>query len=375
MQLSLNNFATLVQQAAAAAQAGASQILDFTVGSVLRALMEANASIALWLQWLIILVLQTTRFATSSGADADSFGADFGFTRLPAVAATGFVTFSRYAPTLTAVVPAGVTVATADGSRQFSVIADSVNAAWNATANAYLLGAGVSSLSVPVVAVQAGAGGNLLPNMLTLITSPIPGIDTVTNAAALTSGVDAEPDASFRARFQGFLDSRSRSTIQAITFAVLNLQQGLSCTVLENTDASGAFRPGFFQVTVDDGSGTPPSALIAAAQAAIEAVRPVGSIFAVSGPVKLLANISMTLSLSAGALPGPVTTAVSAALTTYINGLPVGGSLPYTKLAQVTYDAISGIENVAGLTLQGAMQDLQASPMSVIRIGTLAINT
>ncbi len=49
-----------------------------TVGSVLRAqFWTVYASIALWLQWLIVQVLATTRLATSLGADCDSFGADF----------------------------------------------------------------------------------------------------------------------------------------------------------------------------------------------------------------------------------------------------------------------------------------------------------
>ncbi len=84
MQLSLQTFTTLVQGMAAAVQAAAAQLLDLTVGSTLRAILEATASIALWMQWLILQVLQMTRAATSSGADLDSWMADFSLTRLPA---------------------------------------------------------------------------------------------------------------------------------------------------------------------------------------------------------------------------------------------------------------------------------------------------
>ena len=95
MNLSLQTFATLVQNMAAAVQGAASQLLDLSVGSVLRALLEASASVALWLQWLIVLVLNMTRAATSQGPALDSWMADFSFTRLPAAAATGQITFSR----------------------------------------------------------------------------------------------------------------------------------------------------------------------------------------------------------------------------------------------------------------------------------------
>ena len=81
MQLSLRTFDTMVQSMAAAVQASAAQLLDLTVGSTLRAVLEANASIGLWMQWLILLVLRTTRAATSSGDDLDSWMADLTLTR------------------------------------------------------------------------------------------------------------------------------------------------------------------------------------------------------------------------------------------------------------------------------------------------------
>ena len=110
MQLSLQNFSTVVETMAAAVQGAAAQLLDLTVGSVLRAVIEANASVVLWLQWLVVQVLAATRLATSTGADCDSFGADFGFIRLPAVAAAGQVTFARFTPSVAAFIPVGTTV-------------------------------------------------------------------------------------------------------------------------------------------------------------------------------------------------------------------------------------------------------------------------
>ena len=107
MQLQLQTFSRLVSAAAAAVQGSAKQLIDLTVGSTLRALLEASASVGLWMQWLILQVMQMTRAATSTGADLDSWVADFGVTRLPAVATTGSVTFSRFTPTNSALVPLG----------------------------------------------------------------------------------------------------------------------------------------------------------------------------------------------------------------------------------------------------------------------------
>ena len=373
MQLLLRNFSTLVEQTAAAVQGSAAQLLDFTTGSVLRALLEANASLALWLQWLTMLVLQTTRLATSSGSDVDSFGADFGMTRLTAVAAQGSVTFSRYTPTMAALIPTGTTVTTSDSTTQFTVGTDSTNAAWSASQNGYLLGAGVASVTVPVIATVAGSAGNVLAGTISLVTSALPGIDTVTNALSLTGGLDAETDDAFRLRFQSFINSRTRATVQAVNYATTSIQQGVNCTVQENTDGNGDFRPGKFLVTVDDGSGSPPATLLTSIQAAVDVVRPVGSIFAVNAPTVLPANISLTLIIAQGSNNATAIAAVNSAIGTFVNTLPVGSSLPFTRLAQLAYDASPAVTNVTGLTLQGGTADLVASPATVIKLGSLAI--
>lgn len=374
MQLSLRNFAALVEQSAAAVQASSAQLLDFTAGSVLRAILEANAGVALWLQWLILLALRTTRLATSSGADADSFGADFGFSRLGAVSATGQATFSRYTPSQAALIPAGASMTTADGLASFLVISDTANSAWNAAQSGYLLGVGVASATVPITASAAGSAGNVLAGTISQITSNLPGIDSVTNALALSGGLDAESDAAFRLRFQSFIDSRSRATVQAVRFAVTSLSQGLTCSVQENTDGTGAFLPGRFVVTLDDGSGAPADALLSAAQAAVEMVRPVGSIFSVQAPTRVTADISLTLTLAAGYDQASTIAAVNSTISSYVNALPVGATLPYTRLAQLAYDASPAIQNVSGLTLAGGTADLAAGADEVIKLGALAIS-
>src|SRR5271163_3683267 len=117
--LSTQNFTQIVQNTVAAIQAGSTQLLNLTVGSVLRAIVEANAALVLWLQGLVTYVLTLTRFATSVGSDADSWAADFDFTRLAAVAATGTVTFTRFTDTTQSVVPFGAQVQSADGTQTF----------------------------------------------------------------------------------------------------------------------------------------------------------------------------------------------------------------------------------------------------------------
>lgn len=374
MQLPLQTFTTLVQNMAAAVQTSATQLLDLTAGSTLRAILEANASLALWLQWLILQVLQMTRAATSTGLDLDSWMADFTLVRMPAAAATGSVTVSRYTPALTALVPVGALVRTADGTQTFAVTADTTNPAFSASQSGYVLAAGVASLTVPVSAQAAGTGGNVQAGAISLLATAMPGIDTVANATAFQNGIDAESDDAFRSRFRNFISSRSRATTLAVGYAIANVQQGLSFTVTENVDGNGAPFLGNFVATVDDGSGAPSANLLASVQAAIDAVRPIGSTFMVRSPTVLNAAISLSVSVGAGVIKSPVTSAVASALAAYVNALPVGASLPVTKLAQLAYEAHPAITNVTNLLVNGGTADIAASSFAVMKTSSVAVS-
>lgn len=346
MALSLQTFTQWVAQQAAAVQASATALVDFATGSVTRAILEANASVALWMQWIALQVLALTRAATSNGPDLDSWGADFGFTRLPAVAATGQVTFARFSATIAATVPAGTVVQTAAGAPTF-------------TTNAALtLPIGSASGTVGVTATVAGVAGNVLAGTVSVLTTAVSGIDTVTNSGAFTGGMDAESDAAMRARFVLWVNSRAEATVAAVEAAIADVQQGLSYTVQENVTPSGVATPGTFVVTVDDGSGNPPASLLSAVATAVNAVRPVGSVFTVQAPTVLEASVAFTLTAAAGyqksALIGPA----EAAVTAFIDGLGLGVPLPYSRLPQVIYDSAAGIANVTGLTLNGGTADL-----------------
>jgi len=374
MQLSLRTFNALVESMAVAVQASATQLLDLTVGSTLRAVLEANASVCLWMQWLILQVLRTTRAATSTGADLDSWMADLSLTRLPAVSATGVVTFARITPTLAALVPVGTLVRTADGSQTFSVLIDTSNPAWVGASDGYVVASGLGSLDLPVAALVPGNAGNVQAGAISLLASAVSGIDSVYNPGAFLNGLDAETDDAFRGRFRNFIASRSRATPAAVAYAITSIQQGLKYTIQENTDPSGYSRLGQFAVTVDDGSGDPSTALLSTVQTAIEAVRPVGSSFSVHPPSVVTADVSMQITVAQDTVKAPIQALVGNAVRDYINALPIGSGLALTRLAQIGYSATPWVINVSALLINGASDDLPAMPTSVIKAGTVAVN-
>ncbi len=374
MQLSLRTFDTMVQSMAAAVQASAAQLLDLTVGSTLRAVLEANASIGLWMQWLILLVLRTTRAATSSGDDLDSWMADLTLTRLPAVVATGIVTFTRFTATVSALIPAGAMVRTADGTQTFIVTADALQPSWSVTTNGYIVAGGIASLDVPVIAQNPGSVGNVQAGTITLLASAIPGIDSVNNASGFQNGLDAESDGAFRSRFSNFIATRSRATPLAVAYAISSIQQGLNYSLQENIDPSGQPHMGSFVVTVDDGSGSPSTALLSTVQSAVDAVRPVGSIFSVQPPTVLSACVSLTITASAGTTKAPIQALVGTAIGSYINSLPIGACLPLTKLAQIAYSASPAVVNVSAVLMNGSASDLTVPTTGVVKAGVIAVN-
>ena len=199
--LTFQNFATLVQNTAAAVQGSAAKLIDLSVGSATRAILEANASIALWLQYLIVLTMQRQRLATSTATDVDSWVGDYGLARLPAIAATGVVTLARFSTSTAATILPGVTVRTGDGTQTFTVMTDVGNALWSASAGAYILPVGTASINVPITALTLGTAGNVVAGSISLLASATSGIDTVNNVAGLTNGVAAESDAALRGRF------------------------------------------------------------------------------------------------------------------------------------------------------------------------------
>jgi len=374
VQLSLQNFTTLVQNAAASVQASSSQLLDLTVGSALRAVLEANASLGLWMQWLIVQVMQVTRAATSVGTDLDTWLADFGVSRLPAVAATGMVTVGRYTALGSAVVPFGAVVRTQDGSQSFTVTTDPTVAGYDAALGGYVLPAGTYSINVPVEAETAGQSGNVLAGTITLLVSATPGLDTVVNQSPLSGGIDVESDAAVRTRFQSFLDTRSQATPLAVGYAVQGVQQGLTYLLQENINSAGNAQLGNFIVTVDDGSGDPSSALITAVNSAVDLVRPVGTTFTVQGPAVTTAAVSMTLGLPPSADRPSAVAAVTAAVTSYINALAVGAPLALTRLAQVAYDAWPPVNNVSNLMINGDSADLSVPASGVVKAGLVTVS-
>lgn len=372
--LNIKSFTELVSEQVTTLQARAARLIDLSIGSILRALVESNAGVAMWLQQLIVTLLVTTRAATCSGKDLDSWMADFGFRRLSAVQVTGMVTFSRFTATEPALIRTGTRLTTTDGSQTYSVIGDPACAGWDAFQEGYVIGRGVVSLTVPVRADTAGAAGNAQTDTVTVIVGSIPYVDSVMNSDPFTGGKDAEQDDAFRARFVLWIASLSKATKAALGYALSSMQAGVTYTLTENKTYEGVAKPGYFYAVVDDGSGEPSDTFIEQAYTALEAVRGFTVSFAVFRPVKRLANVTLTVTTEASANHAAVIELVQSAIKMHIASLSLGQLLAYTQLVKVAYDASPLVTNVTSLMLNNGAADLAASEKEVIRPGTVTVS-
>lgn len=372
--LNVKNFARLVQDQAAAIQTKTATLVDFAVGSILRAIVESNAAIGLWLQALILQVLKLTRASTSEGSDLDTWVNDYGLTRLAATAAAGSVTFGRFTATTSAVIPIGAEVETADGTQTFVVVLDATNSAYDAGSGGYLLPQDVSTVTVPAQAVNPATGGNVLANNASVMVTAISGVDYVNNAAPFAGGSDAESDPALRARFVLYLQSLSRGTVPAIRYAVTSIQLGTQCTVIENALPDGTEQMGYLTVTVDDGTGAPPSSLLTNAQAVVELFRAGGVRAGVFQPVILTAAVSLVIETADGYVHNTLVGQVADAVTAYVAALPLGASLIYGKLYQTAFDASPGVTNVTSLLLNGGTADVIATGRNRVNLSSLTVS-
>ncbi|GAC87911.1 hypothetical protein Gbth_015_035 [Gluconobacter thailandicus F149-1 = NBRC 100600] len=375
MSLSLRSFATTVSTAVVTAQSSCTQLLDVSVGSPVRALMESVGGIGLWLQYLVLQTLLRTRLATCTAEDCDSFVQDFGMSRLPGTFSTGMVTMSSFSPSQqSAVVVPGTIVRTVSGL-SFSVVKDSTLAVWSETAGGYVRAAGVQNISVPVRCQTAGAIGNVPIGAICLMGTAISGIDTVTNPAAFLNGSDQETDAELRARFPLWLAAKASASRAAVGNAVLGVQTGLSYSLRDGLAVDDTARSGYFTVVLNDGSGVPSDQLLTQVYDTVDEVRALGVAFGVRAPSLLVLNVSMTVVVPASVGTQQAITAIQDAITQDIAGRTVGSGYAYSRLSYLAYvGAGVTVTSVLDVRLNGSQLDIPANGDQALTVGSIQIS-
>ena len=312
-------------------------------GDPLLAIFQAHVLCGLmFIQSQIVRVNKMSRAETATGADLDSFYADFDLPRKPATKAKGQVQFSlRSVITSDILIEPGKIVQTTDGSIQYQVVADTLQEAWSVSDNAYILPGGSLSINVTVEALEEGSASNVQPGALSQMVSSIAGVSFVTNLGEIENGTDPEEDPPFRDRFKLMIKSiNAKATPPGILKAALDTVGVKTARFLENQDISGNFQPGYGLLVIDDGSGDPPDELLAAVTQNVEPSR--GNFTQITSIRSTKETVDIDLNVRINPLASPpsdVVRAVGIAIINYVNSLEIGDPLYLENLGTVAKNA------------------------------------
>lgn len=248
---------------------------------------------------------------TAEGEYLDMHGAQRGLLREQARRAEGELTFTRYVPlAFDVVVPKGTVCASSggEGAVEYETTVDAV------------LAAGGLSVAVPAQAVEPGAGGNAAAGYINTMSTPVTGIQYVSNRTPFTGGADREGDGPYRDRllesFQKPILCGNLAYYEQLAKATPGVTSAQAVADSEN--------PGTVIVYVWGDGAAPEEEALAALQAELSKKRELGTTVSVRAATGKKVHLYVRLSLPAGMDFTPVKARVEALLQEWMGQRQIG---------------------------------------------------
>ena len=233
------------------------KITDLLPGSVSRTLVEAPA---VEIEELYLQIFNGLREAIPVATFKS-----FGFDKLPAAVAAGYVSVASAAPLEADFpIPAGTEFTATDGRSYLSTEA----VTWPA---------GTSIVVIPVAHTVPGLVGNIAAGAIT--NSPLFGVGFTVSNQAIINGRNVETNTEREARFAEFVASLSRGTVSACTYAARSASVlAEDGSISEYVTRLGLIEdPGFVRIYLYSSRGAPSAALLTKAQCIIDGWRDVST--------------------------------------------------------------------------------------------------
>ena len=341
---------------------GIPRLTDLNPGSIIYTLLAADAvgDDALGLQ--IFMTRNAAYLTTATGADLDNKVADLGLTRKDAVPATGSFTFRKNNPaTATTIIPSGSMITTVPTPSQAAVVF--------ITDHDVTLAIGQTSVVVPATCQTAGSAGNIAAGTQLLISSAVPGLDTVTLETGIFDGADQETDEDLRARGLAAFPALARGTVisyQEIALSVDGI--GEAIVVPRNRG------PGTLDIFVMGPDNSIPSdATLALVRAAVELEKVATDDVEVLLPTQLTVPVTVNVHLSGGVDVAATVLGVQDAITAYIEGLGIsGGPAGHIYNSHIVAAALT-VDGVYNATSSFADQAVAPQEMPVTGVVTVHV--
>lgn len=219
---------------------------------------------------------------------------------------------------------------------------------------------------MPAQAVEAGAGGNVIAGMVTLLSAMPVGVVQCTNPAAFSGGCDAESDEALRRRV---LASYQRLPNGAN--AAYYEQEAMRYPGVAAAKAVGRARGiGTVNVVIATHAGVPDAALLAAVETDLQKKREIAV------DVKVLAPTVETVAVTAAlkAAPGYTFAEVKAGAQSALEALFTGGLLGKSVTTARLLTLLCGVEGVENVHLTAPAADVAVDATELPMLGTVTLS-
>jgi uncharacterized phage protein gp47/JayE len=333
---------------------------NVNVGGGLRGILESLAAGLAGLYELVRTVSGALFIQTARGTWLDLKAREVGVRRLVAKPARLRLTFSRGTPAaLDTLIPAGTIVRSRRDLNGVSVRF--------LTDTDVTLTTGQTAVVATATAEQAGIVGNVGPGTVTLIVTPISGIEAVTNVDVGTAshlieeGADAESDRAFRERAIGKWDTLGvGGTRGAYRTWALSVPGVKAVMVLDDAP----YGPGTVGVVVLGTDGAPTPQLLADVAAYIRPRQPLTAQLVVSGATITPISLALTVWRYATADEATLDEDVRRALQEYSDGLQLGEGLVRARLVA----AVMAVDGVYNVVVDAPAADVPATPREYLDV-------
>lgn len=362
MPLVMREFETMVDETLQRIVDSNTGITNIMPGSVIRTIVESLLAEVDIQNYTIGQIYNAMNIDTATGSDLDAIVSLLGVVRKQATHAEGTVVFGRSDAydTDIAIQYAQIISTKRDSNNnniyEFIVIDEDAK-----------LKAGDLRTTVNVRAAEPGS--IFLPiNTITVMNTPIIGIEYVTNITQFNGGTDEETDDELRDRAKQALAGLGRGTNTALRSALLEIAGIIDAIVMDMNRGVGTA-----DIVVITSEIPPPASLMDEIDYAISITKSAGIDIGIIYPTIKKQNITVQITDITGAiLPKDNIDKAVNAIINYCNNLSVGDILIISQLERAIGNAIDNVD--IDVVVQVPVANVVPSSTEVIRCGIITIN-
>ncbi len=342
----MKKFSDILSDMASWVVLSGSKVTNFLVGSVARSFLEA---VAMEIEELYYFI--QSQFTSLQD---NSIYTSFGFTRRPAVPATGTVTVN-FTQTLTQsyLFPAG--------TRFFTQPINGVTVYFDSTQDV-TANIGVNTVDIPVQCETPGVTGNVPAFSITRIVNSAPLLQNLYNSNRFFNGMPEETKEEQQTRFGNFLASIARGSNAAIVYGCMQIPTLAGIYIQEGI--------GMIYVYAHDSYGNLPDTLKTSIQNTLYNYKAGGIMAIISGVTKKPVDLSIEVLVNTGSDVNSTLFKVQDGVTVYLSQMTVSKSLILADLIH----AIMDIDRVAIANISlNINADIIVQPQELIQPGTITV--